>query len=77
MLLVTELDLFTISTIILPKPKILMIVAANAKIDIDTKTNIDFKTNINIKIGINKPIFDFPHTLNKILMDIMLARIKV
>lgn len=35
MLLVAKLDLFTIGTVILPKPKNLVVVVANAKISID------------------------------------------
>jgi hypothetical protein len=46
-LLVVELDLFIINTIILPEPKILVIVVANAKID--TNTNIGIDTKIGTK----------------------------
>ncbi len=51
--------------------------AVNAKISTNPKNDIDTKININKKIGIDKPIFDFPHTLGKISIDIMPTRIKV
>jgi len=65
MLLVAELDLFTISTIILPKLKILVVVVPNTKI------------NINSKIDTKELIFYFPHTLRKISIDITPTQIKV
>ncbi len=96
MLLAAKPNLFIIGTIIFPKPKILMIVVANAKIDTNAITGIDAKigtdaktgtnarididtrTSTNMKINTDKLIFDFPHTLGKILVDtIMLTRIKV
>jgi hypothetical protein len=52
-------------TIILPKPKILVVVVANAKI------------GINSKIGTEELIFYFLHTLKEILVDTTLAQIKV
>jgi hypothetical protein len=77
--LVAKLYLFTINTIILPKSKILAMVATNAKIGIDAKfdtnakINTNTKTNTNMKISINKLIFYFPHTLREFLIDIMPA----
>ncbi len=81
--LVAKLYLFTINTIILPKSKILAMVATNAKIGIDAKfdtnakINTNTKTNTNMKISINKLIFYFPHTLREFLIDIMPAWIKM
>jgi hypothetical protein len=48
--------MFIISAITLPKLKILVVVTADAKIDID------------LKIDTDKLIFDFPHTLGEILV---------
>ncbi len=56
MLLVAKLDLFVIDTVILPKPKILMVVAINAKI------GKNYKIGTHVKINIDEPIFNFPHT---------------
>lgn len=88
-LLVVELDLFTISTITLPKLEILATMMIDAKIDIVVKisTNAKIGTNpkigthtkisINMKISIDKLIFYFPHTLGEILIDIMPTKIKL
>jgi hypothetical protein len=64
-LLVVEPYLFAIGTITLLELKILVTVVVDAKICIDAK------------IGTNEPIFELPHTLGEILVDITLARIKV
>jgi len=69
-LLATKLDLFVISTIILPKSKILVVVVVDAKINTDTKIDI------NTKINIEDLIFDFPYTLREISLNIMLTQIK-
>ncbi len=87
-LLVPKFDLFTIGTIILLEPKILVKVVVNAKISIDAKiginpkTNIDAKIDTNTKIGtdmkidIDEPIFYFPRTPSKILVDTTPTRSK-
>jgi hypothetical protein len=65
-MLVAKPDLFVIGTIILPEPKVL-VVMFNAKIGIDVETDIDpkinthTKTDIDLKINIDKLNFDFPH----------------
>jgi hypothetical protein len=64
-LLVAKPNLFTTSTITLPKPKIFTTMATNAT------------TNMHAKIDIDEPIFDFSHTLNQISIDIMPIRMKV
>ncbi len=70
-------------TITLPKPKILAIVVADAKININAKINIDAKIgmdpkiSIDMKIGTNESIFYFPLTLGEISVDITLAQFKV
>jgi len=56
-------------TINLPKPKILAIVVANAKIYIDAKIGMDPKISINMKIGTNESIFYFHHTLGEISIE--------
>ncbi len=69
-------------TITLPKPKILAIVVAdakiniNAKIDIDAKIGMDPKISIDMKIGTNESIFYFPLTQGEISVDITLAQFK-
>jgi hypothetical protein len=70
-LLVVELDLFTINTITLPKSKILVVVVVDEKLDTDTK--ISTYTKINTK----EQIFDFPHALGEILVDITPTQIKM
>ncbi len=81
-ILVTELNLFAIGTITLPEPKIFTKVVVDAKTNRHAKIGIDAKTNINAKIGINtnididEPIFDFPHTQGKILVNTMPIQIQ-
>jgi len=88
-LLVVKLDLFTISTITLLEPKILAIMAVDAKIGIVVKISlmqklvrtpkIDTNTKIStdMKIIINELIFYFPHTLGEILINTTPTEIKV
>jgi hypothetical protein len=76
-LLLAKPNLFAIGTITLPKPKILMLVATDAKISTNAKTGTNAKIGTNMKIGTDELIFDFPHTSNKFLVDITLAWIKV
>jgi hypothetical protein len=64
-LLVVELNLFTISTITVPKSEILAMVVADEKINTDTKINT------YTKINTEEQIFDFPHVPGKKLVDIM------
>jgi hypothetical protein len=74
-LLVAKPNLFTTSTITLPKPKIFTTMATNATTNMHAKIGIDAK--IDMKIDIDEPIFDFSHTLNQISIDIMPIRMKV
>ncbi len=88
-LLVVELDLFTIGTIILPKLEILAImtidakigivvkISTNAKIGANPKISTNTKISTNMKINIDKLIFYFPHTLGEILINTMPTEIKV
>jgi hypothetical protein len=69
MLLVIESNLFPIGTIILQKPKILVVVVVDAKIIIDTKIGTNTEIDIGIKIDIKILIFDFPHTLGEISIN--------
>ncbi len=61
MILVAELNLFTIGTITLLKPKIFTSVAVDAKTNIDAKFDINTDIDIDMKINIDEPIFIF-HT---------------
>jgi hypothetical protein len=69
MLLAIKPNVFTIGTITLPISKILVVVVANAKINIDTKIGINTKIGTSMKIDIKKLIFDFPNTLGEILVN--------
>jgi hypothetical protein len=74
-LLVAKLDLFVIGTITILEPKIFTKVVANAKtnkhakIGIDAKICVNTNINTNMKINIHEPIFYFPHTPDKFLVD--------
>ncbi len=83
MLLVVKLDLFIINTITLLELEILATMIVDAKIstdvEIDTNPKIGANTKIDtdMKINIDEAIFDFPHTLGEIMVDITLAQIKM
>ncbi len=51
--------------------------ATTAKTNSDAKIGTNTKTDIDMKIGIDESIFDFPHTQNKILVDITPTWIKM
>jgi hypothetical protein len=86
-LLVVKPYLFTISTIILPEPEILVAMATDAKIDTNAKTNNDAKISIDAKIGIDTKIdidmkngideLIFKHTVGEILVNTTPSWIKV
>jgi hypothetical protein len=56
MLLVAELDLFAISTIILPKLEILAIMSIDGKIGTNPEIGIDAKINTNVEIDTDPKI---------------------
>ncbi len=64
MLLVTELDLFVIHTMILPKPKILIVMVIDTKIDIEKLISDFLHTSEDVLIANTKKRFHITNLEN-------------